>query len=151
MNQIQIQISSRTILFSTNQILILNINEEAISIGSDTVISIPSSSSAVLYNEEQERAILADILANVTNAQLRRYEENLQELDELAGEVVEHEGEDNRCIWCQCNIVSNLHLVRQNYKCRHCGITKFYHYPCLLIWIFQNGELPRCHLCNDLG
>jgi hypothetical protein len=128
-----------------------DINDEAISVDSDTVISIPSSRSEVSYNEEQERATLAEILEDATNAQLRRYEENLRELDLIAGEVAEHEGEEDRCIWCQCNVVSDLHLVRQNYTCQYCGIIKLYHYPCLLIWIIQNEELPRCHLCNDLG
>jgi len=125
--------------------------EEAISISSDSIISIASTESEVSYNETQQMEEFMEILHDPANRQqCIAYQHNFEELALVTGDNIEHIGETEICLLCHCRIIQGLHLVRQNFICPNikCKTPRIYHLTCLLSWMLVRGRVPNCHICN---
>ena len=125
--------------------------EEAISISSNSIISIASTESEVSYNETQQMEEFMEILHDPANRQqCIAYQHNFEELALVTGDNIEHIGETEICLLCHCRIIQGLHLVRQNFICPNikCKTPRIYHLTCLLSWMLVRGRVPNCHICN---
>jgi len=125
--------------------------EEAISISSDSVISIANTESEISYNDSQQMEEFMEILHDPANRQqCIAYQHNFEELALVTGDNIEHIGETEICLLCHCRIIQGLHLVRQNFICPNikCKTPRIYHLTCLLSWMLVRGRVPNCHICN---
>jgi len=125
--------------------------EEAISISSDSVISIANTESEISYNDSQQMEEFMEILHDPANRQqCIAYQHNFEELALVTGDNIEHIGETEICLLCHCRIIQGLHLVRQNFICPNikCRTPRIYHLTCLLSWMLVRGRVPNCHICN---
>ena len=125
--------------------------EEAISISSDSVISIANTESEISYNDSQQMEEFMEILHDPANRQqCIAYQRNFAELASITGDNIEHIGETDNCLLCRCRIIQGLHLVRQIFFCPNinCATPRIYHLTCLLSWMLVRGRIPNCHICN---
>jgi len=125
--------------------------EEAISISSNSIISIASTESEVSFSETQQMEEFMEILHDPANRQqCIAYQHNFEELALVTGDNIEHIGETEICLLCHCRIIQGLHLVRQNFICPNikCKTPRIYHLTCLLSWMLVRGRVPNCHICN---